>query len=221
MERIAWEEEHKEYKHLLKYRNKHEFGVPAGYFEKKEHALEMMLYPQLLSQGKDNKFSVPDDYFHSFSVQFENEAEFTNTSGILGSLQKQNSFVVEVDYFRKNEEALREKLLPPGNGRIIRLLPNRLLYPAAAALLIAIGLWSYSYYFTIEVPGDCSTMACIDKKDLKNSGNLESLDEEQLYEIVNTKELESKLEGSGNMIKEDKRDSNSKSISVDDLLDEI
>ncbi|MDI1356388.1 MAG: hypothetical protein PSX36_15840 [bacterium] len=221
MERIAWEEENKTFVNLLKYKNAKGFDLPHDYFVKNEQILEMIPFPNLNAGAKEIGFETPPDYFYSSSSQITARVHIEEEAVLPGSLSKQNSFVVDPHYFQKNAEILRAKLSPPRTSRTIRLFPNRVLYPAAAALLVILGLWMYYFYFKPETMRDCGSMACIDKGELTKSRDLETLDEDQLYDLVNSKKLEDKLEVGGVKLKETRSDSNVKPNSVDELLDEI
>ena len=67
-------------------------------------------------------------------------------------------------------------------------------FAAAAVLTIVFSLWIYNAYFnqTEIIDGDCNTLACIEKRELLKY-KLENLENEELYELVNTKQLEERL----------------------------
>jgi hypothetical protein len=227
LNKIEWQEEHKDFPKLNTHKNKNGFIVPASYFSKNELQLELMQYPNLISLKNVNAFRVPENYFEGretaeLSKVLNESANDLQSFHILGSIKKENNFTVSQDYFSKNGLRLINLLEPGKRARVIHLFSRRIGYAVAAMLLIAIGIWIYNFYFAPVQMKDCGTIACVDKQDLVKTKNLESLDNEELYELVNPKELEKKLEiKEDKNVKKDLKDSSLKSIPTDDLLDEI
>ncbi|MGZ3901632.1 MAG: hypothetical protein ACXVO9_10025 [Bacteroidia bacterium] len=225
LNKIEWLDEHKEFPRLTQLKKETGFIIPKNYFETSESHLELLSFPNLLKNRNETGFNVPQNYF--------NETEVTELAKVLSgeknelegypnlnSIEKKNSFVVAENYFNVTEQKIISNIQRP--AKVIKLFGARTWYSAAAAVFaITIGLWIYNYYFTPVVSKDCGTLACIDKTDLVKTKNLENLDDDQLYEIVNTKKLEEKLEK-----KEDKKenkdaDTSLKNMSTEELLDEI
>lgn len=227
MNKIEWIEEHKEFPHLSSLKKESGFVVPGDYFDQSDFRLELLGYPNLLKHTKDTGFSVPADYFE--------EGEVRELAAVVGdedertlfphlyTVKKEDSFEVPENYFEGTEQRIFNRIHTP--GRVISLFSGRIWYSAAAAVIaVVLGLWIYNYYFKPVAAGDCGTLACVDKNDLIKSRNLENLDDEQLYEIVDTKKLEEKLEekeSKENKSEKKDVDTSLKSISTDDLLDEI
>jgi len=89
-------------------------------------------------------------------------------------------------------------------------------------LLVVISVWIYNYYFKPVEVNDCGTIACVDRMDLVKTKNLEALDNEELYELVNPAELEKNLNsGRDKKTPTISPDSGLKDIPTEELLDEI
>ena len=224
--KIEWEEEHKNYAQLLKFKNKSGFSVPQNYFIDKEVRLELIAFEKLASFNKTNPFKVPQNYFETDGLQsitvsgFDLESELNNYK-TLALLKKQNNFLVNENYFADNEVKLKAQLIT-NPTKVIRLFSQRAWYSVAALLVIALGFWAYNNYFKIAEVKDCGTLACVDKIDLVNTKHLENIEAEDLYKIVNTKKLEQNLEKKSNNNQNLKiTDTSLKSVSADELLDEL
>ncbi len=227
MNKIEWEEEHKEFPKLSALKDITGFSVPENYFSKKEQRLELGEYPILLSQQSKNPLTVPVNYFEESKalelskVLDANENELENFCS-LNSLKKQNSFSVPENYFPGNESRLATEVKSK-ETKVISLFARRIGYAAAAMVLVVMGVWIYNFYFATVQVEDCGTIACVDKQDLVKTKNLERLDDEELYELVDPAALKKKLEGTdskGTRINNNK-DSSLNDISAEDLLDDI
>ncbi len=230
--KIEWIEEHKEFVCLSEHKNivkQTGFVVPQGYFDRSESKLELIAYTELAKQkflAGNTGYIVPKDYFESFEVKElvkvliddKNElAPFTK----LSSIKKQNCFNVKQNYFSDSEQRIISALTK--NANVISLFKPKIWLSAVAAVLtIVLSLWAYNQYFKPVKGKDCGSLACLDKKDLVKVKNLESLDNDELYELVNTKKLKEKLEKkSVKKIEKQNNDSSLKNVSTDELLDEI
>ncbi|MBL7931269.1 MAG: hypothetical protein JNL60_05190, partial [Bacteroidia bacterium] len=166
--KIEWEEEHKPYPQLLKWRNKHGFCLPDGYFKGKEARLEQIEFPFLKDLAANPGFSVPGEYFEAAEFQtYEQfkaeEQDELSSFRTLSSIPKRNSFYLPQEYFVSNEAHVNALLASEPKTKIISLFRKGFAYSAAAILLVVISLWVYNYYFKpIEVK-DCGTIACVDR----------------------------------------------------------
>ena len=158
---------------------------------------ELSEFPTLASQKKQNKFSVPANYFESVA--------------------KRVVTLIEVE-------------VSSATSKVINLFSAKTWYSVAALLIIALGLWMYNSYYKLAPVNDCGTLACVDKIDLIKAKYLEidNVESEELYKLVNTKKLEENLEkksGSTNSTNSTKNkqntDSSLNSVSTDELLDEL
>lgn len=247
--KIEWQDEHKEFVNLLNYKNKSGFIVPANYFNRSETKLELLEFERLNSLNKKNVFNVPDGYFKHNSITLGlNTTKRTGTlsevkvliSGnelsefpTLASQKKQNKFSVPANYFEsvaKRVVTLIEVEVSSATSKVINLFSAKTWYSVAALLVIALGLWMYNSYYKLAPVNDCGTLACVDKIDLIKAKYLEidNVESEELYKLVNTKKLEENLEkksGSTNSTNSTKNkqntDSSLNSVSTDELLDEL
>ncbi|MES2678863.1 MAG: hypothetical protein V4635_03220 [Bacteroidota bacterium] len=219
--RIEWLEEHKDFPVLSVARNAAVFTVPEGYFSAAEERLELLDCPVLLASAKQDGFSVPGNYFR--------EAEVAGLSIVIGEsepsldfISRQNNFAVKPGYFQHNEKRLQDLLLNPQQPtRVLSLFGSKTWMAVAALLIVAFGFWMYDFYFGPAPQKDCGTMACIDRADLLKSKNLEALDNEELYELVNTKKLEQELEKKSTVPEPGKKRDSLHEEAMDELLDEI
>ncbi len=236
VQKIEWLEEHKAYPNLSALKKQSGFVIPNNYFNEKETQLELIDFPTLFSIDKTNAFKTPVNYFeelktvHQFNLRNDaNVGSELQSFKKLSAISKQNNFKVNQNYFNAFEEKLTGKLQTEKEARVIRLFSAKTWYAAAAILTITLGLWFYNQYFKVAEVKDCGTLACVDKTDLVKAKNLENLDNDQLYELVDTKKLEEKLDNKTKEKTESKKDSSNKkeadtslkNVSTEDLLDEI
>lgn len=224
--KIEWIEEHKQYAKLSELKKETGFVVPENYFEEQESKLELLAYPNLSKQNKSSGFIVPENYFEEHetglvSVTISEEEELFHTK-TLKAIVKQNPFSVNETYFDTSAKKITAALSK--EARVIHLFGRKTMYSAAAAVMaIVLGLWIYNQYFKTVEAQDCGTLACVDKNDLVKAKNLENIDNEELYQLVDTKKLEQSLEKKNNPEQKEKNetDSSSKNISNEEILDEI
>ncbi|MBA3682751.1 MAG: hypothetical protein H0W73_16550 [Bacteroidetes bacterium] len=232
IQKIEWIEEHKAYPNLSNLKKESGFVVPEKYFNENESKLELIEFSKLISIDKTNVFKIPANYFESVDLSYLlNEENELQGFGKLNSLAKTNNFKVGENYFAVSEEKITAALLnDKKEAKVIKLFSPKLWYAAAAMLTITLGLWLYNHYYKIEELKDCGTLACVDKVDLVKAKNLENLDNDELYELVDTKKLEEKLEAKPEKNTESKTeaktekkdlDTSLKNVSEEDLLDEI
>lgn len=225
--KIEWEEEHKAYPQLLNVRGSNGFLVPENYFLNSESKLELIEFPNLKELVGRSGFSTPENYFETKEfetfekLKTEEQGELSSFQN-LSSLPKQNSFSVPQAYFVSGETNIKGLLENNSGTKVISLFRRSVAYSIAAMLLVVISLWVYNYYFKPVEVKDCGTMACVDRMDLVKTKNLEVLDNDELYELVNPAELEKNLGSEENkkapLIK---TDSGLKNIPTEELMDEI
>jgi hypothetical protein len=225
--KIEWVEEHKNFPALEKLKKQSGFIIPNDYFVNNENKLELIEFPKLSALNKINAFKTPANYFNELEekqfVHFFNENDLEILGEKLSTIPKQANFKVKENYFDSSAEKISNSLLnEKKGGKLIKLFSPKIYYAAAAILTITLGLWFYNHYFLVAETKDCGTLACVDKADLLKTKNLENLDNDQLYELVDTKKLEEKLENkTNNTTKNEDIDTSLNNVSVDDLLDEI
>ncbi len=200
MNRIEWEDEHKEFPVLTSLKGENGFVVPSGYFSGNETHLELLEYPTLVSASKKHGFAVPAHYFEEAEI-LEYSKNFVETDHELEGLErltalpKRNNFSVSNDYFEVNAKLLASLLEHRRETRIVDLFFSRTAYVAAAMLMLALGLWIYSVYFTPAPRPDCGTLACVDRNEIFQSKVVESFSDDDLMEAVDASDLEMKLNG--------------------------
>ncbi len=224
--KVEWLEEHKEFKYLSELKKVTGFIVPENYFDKAEADIELIAYTNLFGREKTTGFEVPQQYFETLEIE-ELSKQLINTENdlanfnTLSSIKKQNAFIVNENYFNVSEQKITSVLTK--QAKVINLFIPKVWFSAAAAVFaIVIGLWIYNQYFKPVTYKDCGSLACLDKNDLVKTKNLEGLDNDELYELVNSKKLKEKLEKKSDKKNEgQKNDSSLKTVSTDELLDEI
>jgi hypothetical protein len=221
MDKIQWLEEQKAYPVLLSLKQVSVFSVPENYFQKSELQLELVDYSNLAAINKTNVFLTPDNYFEDVEIR-ELSKVIIDEDIKLDGFNKQNSFKVRDDYFSKNKKQIRNVLLSQAQPtRIISLFRSRITMAAAASLVILIGLWLFQFYNKSSELKDCGSIACIDKADLLKAKNLEGIETDELYELVNDKQLEKKLEQKSSGSNKNKDTDHSNNDAEDYLFDEI
>jgi len=225
--KLEWEEEHRAYPLLSRFKEGTPFAVPAGYFQRNQVQLELLDTPTLLSQPKQAGFSTPDAYFETqqatvlSALLSASDSELQHCP-VLGGIDKRNCFKVDEGYFEANERLLNTLLEPSRQARIIDLFFARKSYVAAAMLLMCAGIWLYSVYGRpAVVEGDCGTIACLEKADLMKARVLESADSDELYELVNPGDLEKQLDKKKDEATAGKADSSLDNLDLEDLPDDI
>ena len=221
LNKIECIEELKEFKNLSLLKKENNFVVPENYFANSDVRFELFDYPKLLRLKKVNPFIVPENYFESNATKLNTSDSENELFGFekLSLIEKQNSFTVSENYFVKSEQKITSALIK--EAKLIRLFSTKAWYSAAAAVLtITLGLWIYTQYFKVA-DNDCTTLACITKAELMKTKNLENIDNDDLFELVDTKKLENNLDGSSDNKESKKKSDSLKDVSVDDLPDGI
>lgn len=228
--KLEWQEEHKDLLKLMELKhgakNHYGFDVPQGYFSKKAESFEDLQYPNLSALNRNPGFVVPKDYFEEAEVKelgkvLSDQKDELLSFKTLKTLPKHNHFKVEERFFDASEKEIKTLLEKPQTGRVMSLFGRRIAFTAAAVIMLSLGFWLYDFYFSPVETRDCGTMACVDKHDLVKTKNLESMDNEDLYELVNPSDLEKKLETKENTKNKETKDSSLNDVSTEDLLDEI
>ncbi|MGE0567287.1 MAG: hypothetical protein AB7O73_05005 [Bacteroidia bacterium] len=189
--KIEWDAEHSEYPSLTlikKQFNNSGFITPENYSSENEVLLELIPYQNLSDINKSVAMNVPDGYF-------EDNTENLKTICLLEEYKSEDlGFITPEVYFDKRPN------IPVSNKtevktNVIHLFYRTTMYAAAASLVITIGVWVYNNYFADKeiVNEDCHTLACIDKDELMKF-NFQSLDNEQLFDLVDSDKLKERLE---------------------------
>jgi hypothetical protein len=187
--KIAEDEELKGYPLLVSLQKQNPFTVPAGYFDLKEDLLQ---YP-LLTENKTANFTVPDVYFDTLSERIINSIsleEEKEAYPLLYSHRNENIFATSENYF-ENFEITVEK-----TSKVVPLYKRvNLSYKVAAAVTLVVGL-SILFYKQQTKPvysNDCNTFACLDKKDILNSGYVLHASDDNIIDLIDEKQLSDSL----------------------------
>jgi hypothetical protein len=201
----------------MKHRDEHEekhlspegFSMPGNYFGTSATVLqnrllwleEHRLYPELSRLRNGKGFTVPEGYFHKAPEVFierppeersENGGDEQELPDQLVALKKQQPFRVPDQYFSESALRIHQRTVKTRRG-IYSLFQIPLSHAMAAMLMIVVGLWIYSLSLAPPPEEDCGTIACLDRSDLVKTGQLEGLEDDQLYELVDPAALERKL----------------------------
>lgn len=187
--KIIENEELKDYPLLSSMQKQNAFALPADYFELNEDLLQ---YP-LLAENKKQGFTLPALYFDTLSNKINNTIsleEEKETYALLYTHKQENIFTVPENYFETFKVTLQEtKKIVPLYKRI------KLSYRVAAAITLIIGL-SILFYKQQTKPvynNSCNTFACLDKKDILNSGYVLHVNEDNIIDLIDEKQLSDSL----------------------------
>ncbi len=221
LNKIEWEEEMKPFDLLKKLKEKNCFIVPENYFSHNEFILENLDFGKLNAIPKINPFKIPQNYFVKNEGLISSILDVQANESGLHFIQKENNFKIPKTYFKQNEIQLKNLLSEKKSAKIFNLSFSKVAFAAAAIIVISILFSIYSNYTEVHPNEDCGTLACIEKRELLKSKQLENLEDDELYELVNPVRLEKDLNKTkSNSNQQFKLDSNKNEVS-DDVLDEI
>ncbi len=186
--KLEEDEELKDYPLLVSAKRKNPFGVPSDYFDLKEDSLA---YPLLLAH-KASSFNVPDLFFESLiekisdRISIEEEKEIYST---LHSYKNEDIFKIPSNYFETFIVSTEKTKVIPLYKRI------KLSYKIAAAItfLISLSILFYTQENNHPLSNDCHTFACLDKKEILNSGYLLRVSDENIIDLIDDKSLNDSL----------------------------
>ena len=185
--KIADDEELKDYPLLTYLYKTNPFITPVGYFEQAEDILQ---YP-LLIENRTQPFITSTGYFDALSNNIINRISVEEekiTYPLLHSLKQKNTFAVPQQYF--------ETFIVETDTKITPLYQRiKLSYKIAAAITLVIGL-SVLFYTQKTKPviiNDCNTFACLDKKDILSSGYVLHVNDDNIIDLIDEKQLSDSL----------------------------
>ena len=185
--KIAEDEELKDYPVLTSLQKTNPFNTPVGYFELNEDLLQ---YP-LLTENKTHGFTTPDFYFdtlskkitHVISVEEEKKAY-----PLLYSYKQESIFETPQNYFEEFTVETKTKVVPLYQRfKILHKIA------AAVTLLISLGILFYTQQTKPIINNDCNTFACLDKKDILNSGYVLHASDDNIIDLIDEKQLSDSL----------------------------
>lgn len=211
-------QEHEAYPTLLNLDKVSGFVVPQNYFNQSASELELLHTPILAGIAKQNAFQTPTAYFEnnrSLLISISEETNELSNYPKLASIERKNPFITSDDYFQKTKNTIIGTNSNTGGAKIISLFGKPLRYAAAAVLTITIGLWIYNSFFKTEIVDDeCTTLACLEKREIIKY-KLENFDSEEILDAnVDLHTLEMNL----NKKQEEKSDSSRTTDSINEAL---
>ncbi|MFI5142068.1 MAG: hypothetical protein ACHQII_06905, partial [Bacteroidia bacterium] len=149
-------------------------------------------YP-LLAENKTANFTVPDAYFDTLpekvtnAISLEEEKE---AYPLLYSYRKENIFVTSENYFESFEVAIEKpsKVIP-----LYKRINLSYKVAAAIALIVGLGILFYKQPTKPIYTNDCNTFACLDKKDILNSGYVLRASDDNIIDLIDDKQLSDSL----------------------------
>lgn len=205
LNRIEFENELEEYKTLATMNRQLKFSIPENYFNNLanilEYKLELSVYSELHKLRKQALSQPPAGYFETLDkniIEKQEQALELEEFKILSSLKKKNSYTIEPAHFESQEQTAKDKYhqtQQPPSG-IIRRISSTIFQPKlaiAASIAVILGtivFWHISRSDSALQPGDCKTLACLEKHELLNEKNINDFDDENLYEMVDVDELD-------------------------------
>lgn len=186
---------------------KNQLELPADYFKKSlnklEYTYELSQFKTLGSIPKPTEAQWNDEYQKHLNSQKQVKVDTNELSGftVLSAMKKENAFAVQPDYFDNVEQQVKEKYKASQNeqgARIINLwsIVRNPRVAIAASIVLIFGIsavWYASRPKPIVVPGDCHTLACLEKNELLNEHNVRDFDEDNLYDMVDVESLDKQL----------------------------
>lgn len=242
-EKIELEEELKSFKILSSLKKESPFQTPEHYFEtalsRTEYVQELVRFPVLSQISKPNRETEDALYFENlhdhilYRIELENELkEFKQ----LSQINKVSAYQIPVHYFDSLADQIKEKVHFKQNyvsisiwSKILNHIFGAKLAYAFSALLIAglFSIWSLSDKHSANSSNsDCHTLACLDRHELLNDKNLQSLSEENLFEMVDVEKLNQQIT---KHIKQNEKELNPaiseeyllENVNTDQLLEEL
>ena len=210
------------------------FKVPSGYFENfpeklsillsqdKEEGLKVTSMPNITALENIKKeiiFKVPDNFFEGLAGSINNRLElnyfdeesnidYEENLGILSSIEKKNIFQAPDGYFEKFSVDVEKEWPQLYKEKSKTLLPSWLKYSASVAavfILIFVGYGFYKNNHPVAAP--CEELLC----NVSDDEILQYLDENG----IGVENRDKNLHSNNEELK------NNKSITEDELLDEI
>lgn len=181
------------------------FEVPQGYFENlKMHyneAEELSTFNHLAKIPKTQFAVIEDSYFENLQKKLNHKieiAEELKAYTTLYNANKYNPFDTPQGYFEDIDQRVKERIFKAKTSGVLEqffsiVFAKKALYAYGLILVITIGVF-YKINNTVDItPNDCQSFACLDKKDILNSTELNNLDEDELMEMIDVNQLSDSL----------------------------
>ncbi len=192
--KIEAEDELKDYPLLSSIGKTNPFAVPQDYFELRE---ELLQYPSLM-EFKAANFIVPVNYFSELPARILNRVEVEEEASIyptLSSIGKQNAFTIPVKYFEELATRIESQTK---EAKVFKLFANvktsyKLAMAAAVTLIVSLSILFYNQDTGVQPNNECTTLACLSKKEILNSNYIQTISEENIIEMIDVKALSDSL----------------------------
>ncbi|HXB40203.1 MAG TPA: hypothetical protein VNZ49_06645 [Bacteroidia bacterium] len=192
--KIKANEELKDYPLLAAIEKNNPFALPAGYFELREELLQYTLLRDL----RQNNFTLPANYFEKLPEAVFNKIEIgkeINVYEMLASVNRENVFTLPEKYFEEFAGGIKKVVNPakvvPLYSRILK--SYKFAAAAAVLLIVTISVVLLNQTATVQPNNECTTMACLSKKEIINSNYLQNVSEENIIEMIDVKSLSDSL----------------------------
>jgi hypothetical protein len=209
IDKVELKEELEEFSRLSAITKKIAFEIPPDYFKSNENALEyqfeLSAFKQLDKIKSTLKTNEKEEYFEILDKKLIDKIEIeeeVNEFKLLSKIEKKNNYFVDSEYFETIADHVKEKkysevMQPSIIERLIQfMLKPKIALAYSVVIILAIG-WSLYYNNSDNkvIPGDCKTLACLEKNELLNEQNMSDFNEDNLYDEVDVEVLDKKLSG--------------------------
>ncbi len=213
------------------------FTVPENYFNSVKHAVEykteLTAYPKLESVKLPVYSELDEEYKKQLHASLNYRIQLANELKPYASLyliDKVNTFAVPEFYFESVAERVKESVhaVKESKPSVLHtvldfIFGKKLAFAFGFIFIIALSVYFNRASSTSDEPGDCKTLACLEKQEILNNKAISNFDEEQLMDMVDVNSLGKQLN-----LKEHKTDSLSikkenilENTTTDELLDEL
>lgn len=213
------------------------FIVPENYFPENEkaieHRLELSEYSQLQSIKPLPVNELEPCYVEQLAASIHNKIELADelkAYKTLYNIDKVNPFNVSETYFENFAERIKNKIYSVKENKtnvldtiLDFIFGKKIAFAFGLVTIVSLSIYFYQSTETIVEPGNCKTLACLERQEILNNNKaISDFDEDQLMDLVDVnllnKQLNSGKEKSNTLI--DKK-LNMDSVSDEDLLDEL
>lgn len=185
------------------------YTVPRNYFTSTENLLdykyELSAFPLLDKIHNPLLKPLSEDAFDNLSLKIQEQIELLDelkSYHTLYAIDKTNGFSVSPGYFENAAEDIKNAIHSDAHytPSVIERIIGFILKPKVAlaySVIFLLGIFSIIYFnnSTKELPGDCKTLACLEKNELLNDNNVSDFNDEDLYDMVDVNELDKQLSG--------------------------
>ncbi|MBA3706260.1 MAG: hypothetical protein H0W84_10300 [Bacteroidetes bacterium] len=215
MNKIEIVQELEQYRVLAAIDKQYYFSVPQNYFIKNENLLEykyeLAAFTALSKVPKPALKPDTSEYFDALSNKILKQIELSDelkSYSMLSEIKKEKIFSANPEYFETIADRVKERYHSNQKASVFEQLLNLILKPKIAfaySFVLIVGLGMYLFFSksnTITETGDCKTLACLEKRELLNDHTMQSLDDDNLYDLVDVEELDKQLtETTGDSLK--------------------